>query len=249
MHWRHTERATMTDPQTDYQEMPHETTAEPHKPSIFRRLRSHLLAGILVTAPITLTVYLTYIFLTFVDAQVTGILPLDIYEAYYAHTTIPGIGLLIAVFFFIFVGWFARNFMGRMLIQVSEYIVHRLPVINALYKAVKQVMETLLGSQAQAFREVVMIEYPRKGTWTLGFVTGFTEGEIQDISKDDDLINVFVPTAPSPVNGFLLFVPKADMIPLKMSVEEGIKMVISMGIITPELPASKQSEKGVRRKK
>lgn len=209
-----------------------EISPDAPKSSIMRRLRGYLLAGVLLTAPITLTVYLTYIFLTFVDAQVAGILPLELYESYYAHTAVPGAGLLIALAFFIMIGWFATNFLGRSFIRVSEYIVNRLPVINVLYKSVKQLIETLVGSQSQAFREVVMIEYPRKGTWTLGFVTGFTEGEIQDIAEDD-LINVFVPTAPSPVNGFLLFVPRHEMVHLNMSVEDGIKMVISMGIITP----------------
>lgn len=220
----------------------------PHKSSLLKRLRSYLFAGILVTAPITLTIYLTYLFLTFVDRQVANILPEELYNQLYGRTMFPGVGVLIAVLFFIVVGWLATNFLGRMLVRASEYIVARVPVINTLYKSVKQLFETLIGSQAQAFREVVMIEYPRKGTWTLGFVTGFTEGEVQDVTPED-LINVFVPTAPSPVNGFLLFVPRNEMIPLKMSVEEGIKMVISMGIITPEPPKPPKVSKIPKEKK
>lgn len=200
--------------------------------SLMDRLRGYFLAGILVTAPISITIYLTWIFLSFIDQRVAQILPPESYANIYRGATIPGLGLLVAVPFFIIVGWFAKNVLGRLIVGISEYIVDRLPVINAVYKAVKQLFETLMGSQAQAFREVVMLEYPRAGTWTLGFVTGVPEGEIQDAVKGE-MINVFIPTAPSPVNGFLLFVPRKDTISLKMSVEDGIKMVVTMGLIGP----------------
>lgn len=200
--------------------------------SLMARLRGYFLAGILVTAPISITIYLTWIFLTFIDGRVAAFLPEEGYNALHGATTIPGAGLIIAIVFFIVIGWFATNFLGRLVGRISEYILDRVPVINTVYKALKQVFETIIGSQAQAFREVVLIEYPRAGTWTLGFVTGVPEGEIQNVAKGSELINVFVPTAPSPVNGFLLFVPKKDIIPLKMTVEDGIKMVVSVGIIT-----------------
>ena len=202
--------------------------------SFITLLRNYFITGVLVTAPLTITIYLTYVLFHFIDTQVSAILPGELHDDIYGRATIPGIGILIALGFFISVGWLATNFLGRMLIRISEYILDRVPIIRALYKSVKQLLETLIGSQAQAFREVVMIEYPRKGSWTLGFVTGFVEGEIQDATPED-LINVFVPTAPSPVNGFLLFVPRSEILPLKMTVDEGIKMVISMGIITPEI--------------
>jgi uncharacterized membrane protein len=208
--------------------------------SVFTLLRNYFITGILVTAPLAITIYLTYIFFHFIDSQVSGILPHEVYGAVQGLATIPGLGIVSALVFFIFVGWLATNFLGRFLIRLSDYIMHRVPIINTLYKSTKQVFETLIGSQAQAFREVVMIEYPRKGSWTLGFVTGFTKGEIQDATPED-LINIFVPTSPSPANGFLLFIPRSELIPLKMSVDEGIKMVISMGIITPD--NNKQIEK------
>jgi uncharacterized membrane protein len=115
----------------------------------------------------------------------------------------------------------------------------RMPVIRIFYNAIKQVIETLMGSQAKAFREVVLIEYPRAGCWTIGFVTGAVEGEIGNAmggAGAGEVISVFVPTAPSPVNGFLLFVPRAEAVSLSMTVEEGIKMVVSMGMITPPVP-------------
>lgn len=196
------------------------------------RLRGYLLAGILVTAPITLTIYLTYLFLTFVDSKVASLLPKELYAAVYGGATVPGVGLIIAIVFFIIVGWLATNFFGRIFIRVSEYIVDSMPVIRTLYSTIKQIFETIMASQSSAFREVVMLEYPRKGIWSLGFVTGNTKGEVQELT-DDEVINVFVPTTPNPTSGFLLFVPKRELHFLDMSIEEGVKMVVSAGIITP----------------
>ena len=198
--------------------------------SVMGRLRRYFLAGILITAPIGITIYLTWIFIRFVDYRVAKILPGE--SVAYDASPFPGLGLLIVIPSLIFVGWFAKNILGRFIVRTSEYVFHRMPVIGAVYKAVKQVFETVMGSQAQAFREVVMVEYPRAGSWTLGFVTGTPTGEIQDVVKDE-IVNIFIPTAPSPVNGFLLFIPRKDIVPLKMSVEDGIKMVVSMGIISP----------------
>jgi len=196
------------------------------------RLRGYFLAGILVTAPISITIYLTYTFLNFVDNNVVKLLPRDIYENYYAAMTFPGIGLLIAFAFFIVVGWFATNFLGRLFIRISEYIVDRMPVIRTLYGAIKQIFETIMATQSTAFREVVMLEYPRKGVWSIGFVTGTSQGEIQGYTSQET-VNVFVPTTPNPTSGYLLFVPRTELKYLSMSVEEGVKLVVSAGIITP----------------
>lgn len=195
-------------------------------------LRRYLLTGIVVTAPISITIYLTYVFLSVVDDNVSKIFPREWYEQLYGQTTIPGLGLIIAVIFFVMVGWFATNFLGRLIINVSEYIVDRMPVIRSIYGMIKQIFETIMASQSQAFREVVMLEYPRKGVWSIGFVTGRTEGEVQRITAEET-VNVFVPTTPNPTSGYLLFVPKKELAYLDMSVEEGVKLVVSAGIITP----------------
>lgn len=196
------------------------------------RLRGYLLAGILVTAPISITIYLTWSFLTFVDSRVSKLLPEEWYEALYGGTTVPGVGLVISIVFFIIIGWFATNFLGRLFITLSEYIVDRMPVIRSLYATIKQVFETIMATQSQAFREVVMLEYPRKGVWSVGFVTGRSQGEIQR-TTEKETINVFVPTTPNPTSGYLLFVPKKELRYLDMSVEDGVKLVVSGGIITP----------------
>lgn len=206
--------------------------AEPKGTGLMARFRRYLLTGIVVTAPITITIYLTYVFLTFVDKNVTKFFPREWYENYYGATTIPGIGLIIAIAFFIVVGWFATNFLGRIIIRISEYIVDKMPVIRTVYGAIKQIFETIMASQSSAFREVVMMEYPRKGVWSIGFVTGITEGEVQRVTAKET-VNVFVPTTPNPTSGYLLFVPKKELTYLEMTVEEGVKLVVSAGIITP----------------
>lgn len=206
------------------------------------RLRRYLLTGILVTAPITITIYLTYIFLTFVDSKVVHLLPKDWYEALYGKTVIPGLGLVIVIAIFIAIGWLATNFLGRLFIRMSEYIVDKMPVVRTLYSAIKQIFETIMASQSNAFREVVMLEYPRKGVWSIGFVTGTSKGEVQE-TTEEDTINVFVPTTPNPTSGYLLFVPKKELKYLKMTVEEGVKLVVSAGIITPEYIAEQKKLK------
>lgn len=210
------------------------------KSSIGRRLRAYLLAGVLVTAPITLTIYLTYLFLTFIDSKVVSVLPQEVYDKLYGTTTIPGLGLLIAILFFIIVGWLATNFLGRTIIRVSEYFVDKMPVIRTLYGAIKQIFETVMTPQGQGFRQAVMVEFPRNGVWSIGFVTGRTEGEVQRLTAGE-VLNVFVPTTPNPTSGYLLFMAKADIVFLEMSVEDALKMIVSAGIITP--PDQKKSPK------
>jgi uncharacterized membrane protein len=196
--------------------------------SLFTKLRGYFLAGILVTAPISITLYLTWGLLNFIDSKVSSVIPAE----YYRETAIPGLGLVIAVSFFIVMGWFAKNILGRIIIQSSEYLLDKMPIIRTIYGATKQVFETIMGSQSQAFREAVMFEFPRKGIWAMGFVTGLSEGEVQRLT-DDVVVNVFFPTTPNPTSGFLLFIPKKDLVVLDMNVEEAIKMIVSGGLITP----------------
>ena len=207
------------------------------KVTFFERLRNYFLAGVLITAPISITIYLTWSFLQFIDNKIVRFVPEQYNPSTYLPFSMPGLGLLIAVAFFIIVGWLTRNFLGRLLVNITEFIVERVPVINTLYGAVKQIFETVMTSQSDAFKDVVMFEYPRKGTWVMGFVTGVTKGEVQAKTKAD-MMNIFVPTTPNPTSGFLLFVPKKDLIYMDMSVEEGIKMIVSGGIITPEEKAA-----------
>ncbi len=196
------------------------------------RLRAYMLAGILVTAPISITLYLAWIFIDFVDRQVTPIIPAKYNPENYLPYGMPGLGLLIVVVALILIGALTAGFVGRFFLRMSERVLARMPIIRSVYSAVKQILETVLAQQSNAFREAVLVEYPRRGIWAIAFITGRTEGEIQSITKEE-VINIFLPTTPNPTSGFLLFVPRKELIPLSMSVEEAIKMVISGGIVTP----------------
>ena len=190
-------------------------------------------AGLLITAPIMLTVYITWLFINIIDGYVSGLLPSYLQPSTYFDADIPGFGIVIGVVIIILIGALTTGLLGRSLISIGENIVGRLPVVRSVYGATKQIMETVMASQSDAFREVVLLEYPRKGIWVIGFVTGATKGEVQNISKET-LINVFVPTTPNPTSGFLLFIPRGDAIKLDMGVEDAVKMVVSGGIVTPE---------------
>ncbi|MEE8123050.1 MAG: DUF502 domain-containing protein [Alphaproteobacteria bacterium] len=199
------------------------------------RLRNYLLTGILVTAPIAITFYIAWLGINFVDSRVIPLIP----EKYNPETYLPfdilGLGLVIVIIALMLVGWLTASFVGRLFLRTGERVLARMPVIRSIYGALKQVFETVLSHRSTAFREVVLIEYPRRGIWALGFLTGMTEGEVQNLTTED-VLNVFLPTTPNPTSGFLLFLPKEDVLVLDMTVEEGIKMVMSGGIVTPPDP-------------
>jgi uncharacterized membrane protein len=203
--------------------------------SVFAKLRAYFLTGILVTAPIAITLYATWFLLRLIDTQVRSLIP----EEYLHGVAVPGMGLLIAVSFFILVGWLAKNILGRIIIQVSEYALDRMPIIRKVYSALKQVFETVMGSQSQAFREVVMYEFPGKGIWALGFVTGVTQGAVQNLLADgDEIVNVFFPAGMNPTSGFVFMIPRKSLIALPdMTTEDAFKLIISGGILTPPAPA------------
>ena len=210
------------------------------KLSIFARFRRHFLAGILVTSPILITVYVTWLIVTFIDAQVAGLLPNSLDFTKQLPHQIPGLGLIISIVVITFIGAITPGFIGRTLLKVGERILDNTPIVRSIYGAIKQIMETVMSTNSESFREVVLVEYPRKGIWVIGFVTGETKGEVQSLNKET-LINVFIPTTPNPTSGFLLFLPKKDLIYMKMKVEDAVKMVISGGIVTPEVKRIKKS--------
>jgi uncharacterized membrane protein len=204
------------------------------------RLRAYFFAGVLVTAPVAITFYLAWVIITVIDDLVEGLVPTDFQP--YLPFGVPGIGVLLIVLALILVGWFAAGFLGRLVVNTQDRILARMPLVRSVYGAVKQILETVLAQTSTAFREVVLLEYPRRGIWAIGFITGYTEGEVQNLTEDE-CVNIFLPTTPNPTSGFLLFVPRKDLIKLDMSIEEGIKMVVSGGIVTPpdRRPAQEQA--------
>jgi uncharacterized membrane protein len=199
---------------------------------LIERLRAYFFAGILVTGPIALTLYLTWLFVHFIDSSVSRLLPDTYNPATYLPFDIPGLGLVIAVMGLTIIGALTAGYVGRLFLRISERIVARMPIIRGIYGAMKQIFETVLAKQSNTFREAVLVEFPRRGMWTIAFITGRVEGEVGDLCGADS-VGVYVPTTPNPTSGYLVFVPRSDVILLSMTVEEAIKMVISTGIVTP----------------
>lgn len=200
--------------------------------SLFGKLRNYFLAGVLITAPISITAWLAWKFITFVDNQVTPYIPPIWNPETYLPFDIPGLGLLVALLGLTLVGMFAAGFTGRFVMRTGERLLARVPVVSSIYGAIKQILETVLAQKSNAFRKVVLFQYPRPEVWAIGFLTGKAESQIQNITERD-VINVFLPTTPNPTSGFLLFVPAAEARELSMTVEEGLKMVVSGGLVTP----------------
>ena len=199
--------------------------SSPDTRGIVARLRDYFLAGLLVAAPLAVTIGVAVWFVDFIDRRV------------FPGGGIPGFGLIVVVSGLTMLGWLASGFLGRLIHAVGDRIVSRIPVLRSVYGATKQIFESVLAQKSNAFREVALFEYPRKGIWSIGFLTGTTSGEVQHRTQEET-VNVFLPTTPNPTSGYLLFVPKKDLIILEMSVEEGIKMVVSGGIVTPPFAAN-----------
>lgn len=207
---------------------------EKPKRKFWQRLRNYFITGIIVTAPIVLTVYLVTLVVGLIDEKVLPLLGERYNPENYLPFAVPGIGVLIFVIAITFIGWLTTGLVGRRIVRFGENLLDRMPVVRSVYSALKQIFETVFSQSSRAFRDVVLIPYPRDGCWAIGFATGTTKGEVQDAIQDE-VVNVFLPTTPNPTSGFLLFLPKKDVIFLSMTVEQGIKLVISGGVITPDI--------------
>jgi len=202
------------------------------KASLSARLRNYFLAGVLVTAPISITLYAAWTILDYIDDFITDLIP-DAYNPMnYLPVAVPGFGIAILVTVVTLVGFLTANFLGRIFINWGERLVETMPVVRSIYGALKQIFETVLSDKAQSFREVVLLEYPRRDMWTLGFVIGKTYGEVQE-KTHSEMLNVYIPTTPNPTSGYLVFLAREEMKSLDMTVEDALKMIISGGIVTP----------------
>jgi uncharacterized membrane protein len=200
-------------------------------PGLFGRLRGYMIAGVLVALPIWVTAYFAWLVLDYADSSIEPLIPARYNPNTYLPFAIPGLGLIVLLWGLVVVGWIAASLFGRFLVRMGEGIVDRMPFVRGVYSSTKQIVESVLAQKA-AFREVVLIEFPRTDCWSLGFVTGKTEGEIQELTEDE-VLNVYVPTTPNPTSGYLCFLPRSEVIPLSMSVEDGMKLVVSGGIVSP----------------
>jgi len=192
-------------------------------------MRRYLITGIVVILPSVVTIWVLWSLFSFIDGlakKVPG----------HPFDSIPGVGVIFFFAFILFVGMFASNVIGRRMIGFGESIMARIPFASKIYKAVKQISSAVLGGKGTIFNTVVLVEYPRKGIYSLGFVTSEAEGEVQYITEQR-VVCVFIPTTPNPTSGLLIFVPKEELIYLKMNTEDGLKLVISGGVVSPTYSA------------
>jgi len=205
---------------------------------VLRWLRNSFLTGVIVATPLTVTFWLVYTFVNFVDSTIKPLIPARYNPESYLPFAIPGMGLVIAILFLTFLGALAANIFGRTLLGVGERILNSVPLVRNIYGALKQLVETALAGQNKSFREVVLVEYPMKGLWALAFITADAASEVRrEIADGEHVIGVFVPTTPNPTSGFLLYTARKNVIQLSMTVEEAAKLIFSFGIVTPgQLP-------------
>jgi len=215
------------------------------------RLRTSFLTGIVVIAPVALTIWLIWSVIGWFDGFVLPFVP-DAYRpeeilntifGYDLKLNIRGVGVVVFLVFATLVGWLAKGLIGRSFIKYAENLVNRMPVVRSFYSGIKQIAETVFAQQERSFEKACMIEYPRKGIWAIGFISTTAKGEIADRnSSNGPMVSVFVPTTPNPTSGFLLFFPKKDIIELDMSIEDAAKLVISAGLVYP--PVKNTTPKG-----
>ncbi|MDH3975208.1 MAG: DUF502 domain-containing protein [Deltaproteobacteria bacterium] len=207
---------------------------------IKHHIRTYFLTGLLVVVPVGISLWFLQAIIHWTDQKLV-LLPAKLHPNTYLPFPIPGLGLILTVIFVFLIGVIATNIIGKTFVQLGEKIVDKIPLVRSIYLLVKQVMETILSKDQESFKKVVLIEYPRKGLYSIAFVTGVAKGEIQDRTSKK-VINVFVPTTPNPTSGFLIMVPEEDAITLEMDVEMAFKLVISGGMVATEKEVKKKME-------
>ncbi len=212
--------------------------------TVFGRLRAAFLTGLVVIAPVGLTIWLIWSVVGWIDGIVLPMVPVAYHpdrliQTYFgldpsSQINVRGIGVIIFLLFTIIVGWLAKGIIGRSFIRFAEGLVQRTPVVRTIYSGIKQISETIFAQGERSFETACMVEYPRPGAWALGFISIAAKGEVaRHVGLEKELVGVFIPTTPNPTSGFLLFFPREDVIELNMTVEDAAKLVISAGLVYP----------------
>ncbi|KZK83268.1 hypothetical protein PsAD13_03474 [Pseudovibrio sp. Ad13] len=216
---------------------------KPKRVGFMTRLRNYFFTGLVITGPVGITLYLSWSLIQLIDGWVKPFLPSIYNPDNYLPVEVPGFGLFAALLAITVIGFLTANIAGRSLISVGESILGRMPLVRNLYSALKQIFETVLNDSGRNFTKAGLVEYPRKGLWAIVFLATDTKGEVAaHLEEQADTVSVFLPTTPNPTSGFLLFVPRDDIIELSMSVEDAAKLVISAGLVSPEYPKLLEGE-------
>ena len=208
-------------------------------------LRNNFLTGLAVIIPVFITTYLIWSTIGIVDGWVLPLIPEKYALDKFIGIDVKGIGVIIFLLFTVFIGSLTKGYFGRTILKSAESLVDRMPVVRSIYNGIKQIAETVFSQSNNSFERACLVEYPRKGIWAVAFVSTKTKGEVSEkIGENKELFSIFLPTTPNPTSGFLLFLPKKDIIFLDMTVEDAAKLVISAGLVTPKnIIASTQKKK------
>ncbi|MIL09600.1 DUF502 domain-containing protein [Salmonella enterica subsp. enterica] len=201
------------------------------------RLRNYFLTGLIVCAPLAITAYLAWSFVGWVDGWVKPYIPASYNPDNYLPFAVPGFGLIVALILITMIGFLTANFIGRAIVGYGEYLLERMPLVRGVYKALKQIFETVLSNKSDMFNKVGLVEYPRKGVWSLVFLSDVErQTEINGAldKPGDPLIGVFMPCTPNPTTGFLMYVYRSEIVMLDMTIEDGAKLIVSAGLVAPE---------------
>jgi len=206
------------------------------------RLRNYFLTGLVVVGPVTITLYIAWYFINIIDAWVKPYIPKIYNPESYVPFPIPGVGLVFAIIGLTMIGALTANLIGRSLISAGEMMLGRTPIVRNVYQGLKQIFESVVTASApnQSFQKVALMEFPSKGIWSIVFITGDAAEQIAAEVPGQDLISVFMPTGMLPPSGFVCFVPRKDVMPVKMTVEDAAKIIISAGMVNPETQAKLQ---------
>jgi uncharacterized membrane protein len=219
----------------DLDDLVHQATPPPRRRSRARvRLRNYFLTGIVVAAPIGITIYITWTFVHWVDSRVKPLIPRVYNPDNYLPFSVPGVGLLFAILILTLLGFLTANLVGRTMVAYGEGLLDRVPLVRNVYRGLRQLFQTALSQTSRSFQKVALVEYPTPGVWRVGFVATRAKGAIRDQYPDKDLLAVFIPNTPNVTAGFLIFVQRKEAVILDMSVEEAAKMIISAGLVAPD---------------
>jgi uncharacterized membrane protein len=210
--------------------------------SVFGKLRAYFFTGLVITAPIAITIWATYWFVTLFDSWIKPFLPSYYNPDTYLPIRVPGFGLIFALLAITLIGFMAANLAGRTMIAIWDKLLNSTPVVRSIYKGSKQIFETLFSQKGASFRYVCLVEWPRRGTWSPAFVSREVDGGQIGLEPGREMYAVYVSTTPNPTSGYVFFVDAADVKIIDMSVEDGLKLVISMGLVFPDKPLPPEKE-------
>ena len=195
-------------------------------------MRKYFITGLLILVPLAITLWVLHAVISTMDQSLL-LLPPEWRPENLVGFQFLGLGTILTLMIIFVTGLLAQNFIGNYVVKLWEALLNRIPIVNSIYSSVKQVSDTLFSSSGNAFRKAVLIEYPRQGSWSIGFLTGVPGGDVVNHLKGE-FVSVYIPTTPNPTSGFFLMVPKKDAIELDMSVDAALKYIVSMGVVAPE---------------